>query len=422
LAGSVTLSGAKNAASKQILAALLTDEPVLLRNVPRQQESDIAREIVETLGAAFAWTGEHEARIAASSISRTSVIGLSRQNRLSILTLAPLLHRVGEGYVPKVGGDKIGPRPVNFHLDILRAMGATVEEMEEGYRATVQGKLKGAVIDLPYPSVGATETALFAGVLAEGRTVVRNAAGEPEIKQLVMMLQNMGAVIQINARRTIEIVGVERLGGCEATVVPDRLEAASFACMALGTGGEVFVAGAPHEPMITFLNAFRRVGGSFRVQDDGIAFSGKGALRSIELETDTHPGFATDWQQPFVAALTRATGTSIVHETVYEDRFGYTEALRRMGADITVSTNCLGELPCRFAGGNRRHSAIINGPTPLHAADVAIPDIRAGLAFVAAALMAEGTSQLSGVEHLDRGYERLEEKLRGVGARVERTD
>ncbi len=420
LSGTVEISGAKNAASKLILASLLTEEPVVLRNVPRQQETDIAREIVETVGASFAWTGDHDIEIKTPSVRETSVLGLSRRNRLSILTLAPLLHRAGEAYVPKVGGDRIGPRPVNFHLDLLRAMGAEIEETAEGYHATAKRRLRGTLIKLPYPSVGATETALLAGVLADGRTVIRNAAGEPEVKQLIMLLQNMGAQVQIDSGRAIEIDGVDRLSGASATVMPDRLEAASFACMALGTGGDVFVRGARQEHLITFLNAVRQVGGAFEVREDGIRFWTPEPLRSLELETDTHPGFATDWQQPFVVVLTQSRGTSVVHETVYEDRFGYTQTLREMGADIVVSRKCLGETPCRFRGGNFRHSAIVRGPSPLRAADIVVPDIRAGLAFVAAALVADGASTLTGLEHLDRGYERLEEKLASIGAEIVR--
>ena len=270
------------------------------------------------------------------------------------------------------------------------------------------------------PAVGATETAILAGVLAEGRTTIRNAAGEPEVKQLIMMLQNMGAIIQINSGRWIEIFGVEKLHGTEVTVMPDRMEAASYASMAIGTRGEIFVSGAEHAHMMTFLNAVRRIGGEYEVKQNGILFRGTRPLKGIELETDTHPGFMTDWQQPFVTVLTQAEGTSVVHETVYEERFGYTEALKKMGADITLFSNCLGEIACRFKGMNYKHSAVINGPSKLHAAEVEVPDIRAGLAFVVAALIADGTSTLTGIEHLDRGYENLEEKLRGVGAQIKR--
>ena len=230
----------------------------------------------------------------------------------------------------------------------------------------------------------------------------------------------MGAIIQINANRSIEIIGVEKLHGASVCVMPDRIEAASYGSMAIGTAGEIFVRGAQHIQMLTFLNAVRKIGGEYEVRDDGILFRGSKKLVGIELETDTHPGFMTDWQQPFVVALTQAQGTSVVHETVYEDRFGYTEALNKMGANIALSSNCLGEIPCRFKGRNHKHSAVINGPTPLHAADIVVPDIRAGLAFVIGALVAEGTSTLTGIEHLDRGYERLQEKLQGVGADIER--
>ncbi|MEI6510698.1 MAG: UDP-N-acetylglucosamine 1-carboxyvinyltransferase [Candidatus Uhrbacteria bacterium] len=420
LSGSIEVSGAKNGASKMIIASMLTDEEVILKNVPRQRETGITEEIVTTVGATTAWEGDHVLRLKTPVVSTASVRALSEKNRISVLAIAPLLHRAGEAFVPLVGGDKIGQRPVNFHVDALQKMGANVEATADGYHATVNGRLHGALIEFPYPSVMATETALLAAVLADGRTVIRNAAGEPEIKGLIMMLQKMGAVIQINSGRNVEIIGVEKLHGCEATVMPDRIEAASYAAMALGTRGEIFVKGAEHEHLITFLNAVRKIGGDYRVQDDGIWFSGKGGLRGIELETGTHPGFMTDWQQPFLVALTQAEGTSVVHETVMEGRLGYTEALKKMGADVTLFSNCLGESPCRFKEQNYRHSAVVNGATTLKATDLEVPDIRAGLALAIAALVAEGTSVLTGIHHLDRGYERLVEKLRGVGAMIER--
>lgn len=418
--GEMAVSGAKNAASKMLIATLLTEEPVRLRNVPRQHETEITQEIIEAVGANVTWEDDHTLLAQTATVTSNSVRELSRKNRISILAIAPLLHRTGEAFVPLVGGDKIGPRPVNWHLHALQKMGATIESTSEGYHARVESRLKGALIELPYPSVGATEQAIFAAVLADGRTTIRNAAGEPEIKGLIMMLQNMGAMIQINSGRSIEIIGVEKLHGVEATIMPDRIEAASYACMALGTRGEVFVKGAEHTHMITFLNAVRKVGGTYKVQEDGIWFKGADRYQGVELETDTHPGFMTDWQQPFVVVLSQAEGTSIVHETVYEERFGYTNALKKMGANITLFSNCLGELACRFKGQNYKHSAVITGPSKLTAAEVDVPDIRAGLAFVVAAMVAEGTSTLTGIHHLDRGYERLQEKLQGVGAKIER--
>lgn len=420
LSGEVILSGAKNAASKMMIASTLTDEVVRISNIPHQHETEITQEIIEAMGANVIWENDNTLRSQTSSVSGTAVRKLSRKNRISILALAPLLHRAGEAFVPSVGGDQIGPRPVNFHLQALEKMGAKIQETEDGYHATVKKRLKGALIELPYPSVGATETAVLAGVLADGRTTIRNAANEPEVLELLMMLQNMGAIIQVNAGRSIEIIGVEKLHGVDVRVIPDRMEAASYACMALGTNGEIFVKDARQDDMMTFLNAVRKIGGEFRVQPDGIWFKGSDHLKGIEVETDTHPGFMTDWQQPFVVVLTQAHGTSVVHETVYEERFGYTDTLVKMGANITLFSNCLGEIECRFKGQNYKHSAVINGPSKLTAAEVEVPDIRAGLAFVVAALVAEGTSTLTGIHHLDRGYERLEEKLRGVGAKIKR--
>lgn len=420
LRGEITLSGAKNAASKMMIASLLTDELVEIENVPRQQETAITQEIITSVGTQIQWIEEHKLHAITKTISSTSVHSLSRKNRISILALAPLLHRVGEAFVPFVGGDAIGPRPVNFHIEVLRKMGASIEEENDGYHATIKKRLKGALIELPYPSIGATETAILSGVLADGRTTIRNAAIEPEIQELIMMLQNMGAVIQTDACRSMEIIGVEKLHGTRVRVMPDRIEAASYACMALGTRGEIFVRGAEHQHMITFLNAVRRIGGEYEVKPDGINFRGTASYRGIELETDTHPGFMTDWQQPFVVVLTQAKGISVVHETVYEERFGYTQTLNSMGANVSLFSNCLGEISCRFKGQNYRHSAVITGPTSLHSAEVEVPDIRAGLAFVVAALVADGTSTLRGIEHLERGYEKLEEKLRQVGTQIER--
>ncbi len=415
--GEVTVSGAKNAASKMIIASLLTQEEVILHNVPLQQESDIARELITTLGAQTNLT-DHTLQLRTREIASTSAMQLSRKNRLAILALAPLLHRAGEAFVPTLGGDKIGPRPVNFHLDALEKMGATIEEATDGYRATAPNGLKGTVIELPYPSVGATETILFAGVLAKGRTVLKNAAIEPEIIELVMMLQKMGAIIELGAGREIEIIGVSELHGCEHTILPDRLEVASFAALALATRGNIFVKGAHHRDMITFLNAVRLIGGEYEVSNDGIRFIGKEKYKGLQIETDTYPGFSTDWQQPFLVVLTQAEGTSVMHETVYQERFGYTEALVKMGADITLFENCLGEIPCRFKDHNYKHSAVIKGPTSLHATEMIVPDIRAGLAYVIAALVAEGTSTLTGIDHLERGYENLDAKLRSVGAQI----
>lgn len=417
LSGRVRVAGAKNAASKMMIASLLTEEEVILNNCPQIEELSITAEICSALGTHVRREGSRTV-LQTAHITGTKVAKMTRANRISILAIPPLLHRAGEAEVPLVGGDAIGPRPVNFHIQALQQMGAIVEETATCYRARASKTgLHGTTVELPYPSVMATETVILAGVLAIGRTRIENAALEPEISDLVKLLQQMGAIIEFGAGRTITIDGVARLHGVTFEIMPDRLEAASFANLAIATDGEIIVEGARQSEMVTFLNTVRRMGGDFEVSPEAIRFrrSPRG-LYGIELETDTYPGFATDWQQPTVVTLTQAKGISVVHETVYEDRFGYTEDLRHMGAQIGVFAKCLGELPCRFRNHSQRHSAVITGPTPLHAAEIEIPDIRAGMAQVIAALVADGESQLTGVHHLERGYEGLWRKLEGLGA------
>jgi UDP-N-acetylglucosamine 1-carboxyvinyltransferase len=420
LSGRVRVAGAKNAASKMMIASLLTDEEVVLDNAPEIEEISITAEICSAIGAHVRREGSR-VTLHTPHITGTKVTGLSRANRISILALAPLLHRAGQAEVPMVGGDRIGPRPVNFHLQALEQMGAEITELPHSYRAVApKGGLHGVPLTLAYPSVGATESIILAAVLATGRTRIANAAIEPEIVDLVMFLQQMGAIIEFGADRVITVDGVHRLHQAHYQILPDRLEAASWANLAIATGGEILVEGARQFEMVTFLNTVRRIGADYDVTPEGINFKrGADGLVGIELETDTYPGFATDWQQPTVVTLTQARGISVVHETVYEDRFGYTADLQRMGADINVFAKCLGELTCRFRNHSQPHSAVIIGPTLLRGTKIEIPDIRAGMAQVIAALLAEGESELTGIHHLERGYENLWNKLRAVGADFE---
>lgn len=415
LRGEVSIGGAKNAATKMMIASLLTDEPVRLLNCPAIGDVEITAEICRALGTVVQRQGS-TLTLHTPKITGTRINKLAATNRISVLALSPLLQRAGEGSVPSVGGDNIGPRPVNYHLEALRQMGAEITETADGYKAETK-RLLGTTISLPYPSVGATENIILAATLALGRTQIHGAAIEPEVLDLIKMLQQMGAIIEFRADRTIIIDGVERLSGVEYSIMPDRLEVASYGLAAIATDGDILVHGARQDDLITFLNTIRRIGATYRIENEGIRFlrSDK-PLVGIELETDTHPGFATDWQQPLVVLLTQAKGLSVVHETVYEDRFGYTETLVNMGANIGVFSKCLGELPCRFKGRAQKHSAIINGATNLAGAEIEIPDIRAGMAHVLAALVAEGKSKLTGVEHLMRGYENLLDKLSSVGA------
>lgn len=420
LRGEVRVPGAKNAATKELVATLLASEPVTLLNVPDIGDTQATIEMLEGLGAHV--TREGDSVTVDASALKTHVVheAFSRKNRIPILLFGPLLARFGKAEIPALGGCKIGARPVDFHLDALRSMGVEIECNGE-YRAALTGKrLKGAVIDLPFPSVGATENSMLAAVLAQGTTVIKNAAVEPEIVDLAKLLQSMGAIISLDVNRTWMIEGVERLHGATHRVVPDRIVAGSFAIAAAITGGDVLIHDARQDDMLSFLNALRRTGVEFEVQGDSIRVTAPQKLHPLTLETDVHPGFMTDWQQPFVMLLTQAQGVSIVHETVYESRFGYTEALNQMGANITVHTTCLGSKDCRFKHGNHPHSAVIVGPTPLKAADIEIPDLRAGFSYLIAALIADGTSRITGIEHIERGYEHIVDKMKALGAKIER--
>jgi UDP-N-acetylglucosamine 1-carboxyvinyltransferase len=300
---------------------------------------------------------------------------------------------------------------------VLREFGAVIEKRQDGLRLTAPHGLHGADVHLPYPSVGATEQVLLTSVRARGITTLHNAAIEPEIMDLIAILQKMGAIISVQTDRVITIEGVERLGGFDHLAIPDRIEAGSWACAALATNGDIYVRGAQQLPMMPFLNVFRRIGGAFDVDDEGIRFWHPGGpLRAIALETDVHPGFMTDWQQPLVVALTQTTGLSIVHETVYEKRLGFTDALLDSGAQIQTYRECLGGSPCRFGRANFQHSAVISGPTPLRAAEITVPDLRGGFSYLIAALAAEGRSTVHGIDFIYRGYERFSEKLDALGA------
>ncbi len=422
LRGQVRLSGAKNAATKLMIASLLTEDTCVIRNAPRGLgDLSITEAVLRALGSEVTWRDEHVAAVRTGEITNSAVpLELGRRNRLAVLTVGPLLHRVGRAVIPEPGGDRIGPRPINFHLNGLQQMGATLEAKDGLYHFSGD-RLRGATIELPFPSVMATETLIIAAALARGVTVIQNAAIEPEIIDLLKFLQKMGAIVEQRVDRKIVIEGVDRLHGAEHQVIADRNEAVSLAVAAYLTRGDVRLLGAEQGMLLTFLNTLYRVGLDFAVDDEGIRFFGGGdPPRSIALETDVHPGFMTDWQQPFTVLLTQARGMSVIHETLYEDRFGYTYDLNRMGADTSLYPKCLGELECRFRERNFLHSCIIRGPTPLRAMELVMPDIRAGASYVLAALCAEGTSVVRGIEHIERGYEHLEEKLRALGAQIER--
>ncbi|MDP9222239.1 MAG: UDP-N-acetylglucosamine 1-carboxyvinyltransferase [Actinomycetota bacterium] len=434
LHGDIHVRGAKNLVAKAMVAALLGEEPSRLRNVPEISDVAIVSGLLELHGVSVERAGSR--RLQASdepgellldprNVEQAHVADIDAHagsSRIPILLCGPLLHRLGEAFIPDLGGCRIGERPINFHLDVLRSFGAVVDKRPDGLRLSAPRRLQGTKLDLPYPSVGTTEQVLLTAVRAEGLTELRNAATEPEILDLINVLQKMGAMISVDTDRTIRIEGVERLGGFSHRAIPDRIEAASWACAALATRGDIMVKGARQSDLTTFLNVFRKIGGAFEIDDDGIRFFHPGGdLRSLVLETDVHPGFMTDWQQPLVVALTQTRGLSIVHETVYEKRLGFTHALNEMGATIQLYRECLGGLPCRFGQRNFQHSAVISGPTKLQGAEITVPDLRAGFSYLIAALTADGTSRVHGIGLIERGYEHFQDKLHAVGASYERS-
>jgi UDP-N-acetylglucosamine 1-carboxyvinyltransferase len=420
LTGTISVRGAKNAVTKEMVAAMLSAEPSVLHNVPDIADVAVVSEMIKLHGGIVTTLGDGSIQIDPNGLHTADPVKLHEiagTSRIPILFAGPLIHRLGKAELPTLGGCDIGPRPVDFHLKALEAMGATIEQNEKTITLTAD-KLVGTKIGLDYPSVGATEQVLLSSVLAKGVTELRNAAIEPEIIDLICVLQKMGAIIGVDTDRVITIQGVDKLLGYEHTVLTDRMEVASWACVAAATDGKIMVVGAQQEPMMTFLNTFRRVGGEFRVTAEGIEFWCGRSLTSITLETDVHPGFMTDWQQPFVVLLIQAEGSSTIHETVYEERFGFTETLNNMGAKIQLYQECLGGTHCRFENRNHLHSAIITGPTQLHGAEITVPDLRAGFSYIVAALVAKGETTIHGMKTVERGYEKFEEKLRAIGTEI----
>lgn len=420
LSGNVKVSGAKNSATKLLVASLLTGDKCVLKNSPNKiSDLILTKNICENLGSSISILKD-TLSVQTKSISNYHISSdLGNKTRIAILLAGPLLLRTGKAEIPVPGGCKIGSRPVNFHIDSLEKLGCSVT-VKDGYFKLEADRLNGSNIRLEYPSVGATENIIIASTLAKGRTIITNAAVEPEIIDLIKFLQKMGAIIEISTDRKITIEGVEKLSGAEHNVIPDRNQAASFACAGLASKGDIFVENARQNDLITFLNTVRKVGGGFEVKENGIRFYYDGGFKSIALETNVHPGFMTDWQQPFVILMTQANGLSIVHETVYEERFGYVTELQKMGAEIELYDKCLGGLECRFSNTYYYHSAVIKGPVELHSAEINVPDLRAGFSYLIAGVIAKGESVVNGAVYIDRGYEDIDEKLRNLGAEIKR--
>ena len=419
LVGEVAVSGSKNAVTKHMVAAMLGTEPSTVTNAPEVGDVGITADILTSLGVGVEIDGD---RITIDPVDRPDPrvpLEFTGLNRIPILLLGPLLARNHEAFVPLVGGDRIGQRPVDFHIGALESMGAEISVSPEGISARAD-RLRGAQITLPFPSVGATESVLLTAVLAEGRTVLRNAALEPEVTELALFLQRMGARIGFKPDRRILIEGVDHLRGAEARLQGDRLEAFSYLVAGLMTGGQVRVGGCAQDRLVTAIDTLQKMGARFEITDDYISASAGDGLRPVAVQTSTHPGFMTDWQPPLIVLMTQAEGMSVIHETVYEDRLGYVRELTDMGAEVELFDTCLGGPACRFHDTNAMHSAVVRGVSKLRGAEVTIPDVRAGFSSVIAAAVADGPSTLHGIHHLERGYNRPFETLESLGLKLER--
>jgi UDP-N-acetylglucosamine 1-carboxyvinyltransferase len=405
LDGAVRVSGAKNSALKLMAGALLAPGRSELRNVPRIIDCSLMGKVLEQLGVEVVWDGEGGVAIDATEVgSIEAPYELVRRMRASIVVLGPLLARCGHARVAMPGGDEIGTRPIDLHLAGLERMGATIT-LEHGFvQAEAPHGLRGTVLTLDYPSVGATENLMMAAVAARGTTVIDNAAREPEIADVASFLTALGARIAGAGTSTIEVEGVDTFAATTFRAMPDRIEAGTWATAAVATHGDVTIRDARPEHLDLLLSKLADAGADVSVTFDGLRVRQPALPRAVDFVTLPYPGLATDFQPIMLAMLSVADGTAIATENVFESRFLYVDELRRMGADI------------RTEG----HHAVIRGVPRLSAAPVRALDIRAGAAMVIAALCADGVTEIADVYHLDRGYEDLEAKLRGLGVEVTR--
>lgn len=426
LYGSVRVGGAKNASVKLMIASLLAEGESRLLNLPKIIDVAIAQDIIQSLGATVTQRGDRTLFIDGSSLSSYEVPREhGPKSRSAPMFVPALLHRFGKAVVPHPGGDKIGKRPLDRHWDGLIAMGALVEDTGSEIVVTAQ-KLSGAEYRFSKNTHTGTELMIMAAVLAEGTTVLKNAAMEPEVDDLILMLTNMGARIRRRHHKIIEIEGVSRLQPTIHKIMPDRNEAVSYAVAAIATKGDVILENARREHLEAFIEKLDEVGGGYEIGKFGIRFYFKGPLRGADVVTEPHPGFMTDWQPLWAILMTQAVGESVIHEAVHPNRFHYVKHLVAMGATIDLynpevehpdkvyNFDLANDDPSYF------HAARIHGPSQLTASSFEIEDLRHGATLVIAALVADGVTELSNVAEIDRGYERLGERLCSMGAKIER--
>ena len=409
LHGDVSISGSKNAALKLLAAATLTGERCRFTNVPEIADVSLMAEVLSDLGVVVDHPEPNTYEVSAGDVDWLFVpLEAAAKMRASFILLGPLLARFGQVIISNPGGDRIGRRPVDLHVEAMQALGATVDYRNGYYFAQAPGRLRGGDVVFPHVTVMGTENAMLAATLADGHTTIRPAAREPEIDDLIGFLQRMGAEVERTAPDVIEVEGRRRLRGADNHTIADRIEAGTFAVAAAITGGEITLTGAPSAHLGAFLEVLDHVGVEVRSDADRItirgAEPGSDSYTATDIETAAYPGLATDLQPPTGVLLTQARGRSTVHETIYEDRLEWLTDLGQMGASAEIVDS---------------HHAVISGPARLHASEVEVSDLRAGASLILGALAAEGQSTISGVHHVRRGYEGIEGKLLDLGARIE---
>jgi UDP-N-acetylglucosamine 1-carboxyvinyltransferase len=409
LRGEVPISGSKNAALKLLAAATLTGERCRFTNVPEIADVQLMAEVLRDLGVVVERPEPNVYEVSAGDIDWNFVpLEAAAKMRASFILLGPLLARLGKVIISNPGGDRIGRRPVDLHVHAMEALGATVDYRNGYYFAQAPGRLRGGDVIFPHVTVMGTENAMLAATLADGHTTIRPAAREPEIDDLIIFLQRMGAEVERTAPDVIEVEGRRRLRGATNHTIADRIEAGTFAVAAAITGGDVTLVGAPSKHLGAFLGVLDKVGVDVSSDGDRItvrgAEPGSGHYSATDIETAAYPGLATDLQPPTGVLLTQARGRSLVHETIYEDRLEWLTDLGLMGAQAEIQD---------------AHRAVITGPARLRGAQVEVSDLRAGASLILGALAADGRSTISGVHHVRRGYEGIESKLLDLGARIE---
>lgn len=428
LHGSVRVGGAKNASFKLMIAALLGQSESRILNFSHISDVLLVEKIIAYLGGKVNSAGERAIFIDPSTMNDYKIDPAhGEQGRFSTMFIPVLLHRFGKAEVPAPGGDKIGKRSLDRHFDGLIALGAKVW-FEDGMYKAEATKLKGTTYRFEKNSHTGTETLIMAAVLAEGKTVLENAAVEPEIDDLIEFLNEMGADIRRRSYRVIEINGVSKLSGAIHRLIPDRNESVSYACAALCTKGDVIIENARHDHLKAFLNKLDEIGAGYEVGSYGIRFYYKGPLRGTDIVTEIEPGFMTDWQPLWATLMTQCEGESVIHETIMTNRFQYVEELQKMGVKIDMfnpevsNPDKVYNFDLKDDSPENLHAIRIHGPAKLVAGEFKVKDLRHGATLILAAMTAKGVSTIYGIEHVDRGYENLDGRLRSMGAKIERVE